>query len=123
MPAAVSLLLLLGVLTLFSACGRKDDGSWMRCHDARNAVAVCSAAMTAVFLLAAVMKNRLLCIILDLTGLAASAAAFMIPGVIMPMCMMHTMRCYTVMQPFVRIMTVITGLLAVRGVVRAIKKR
>ncbi len=121
-PAVFGLVLAIGVMTVFSACGSKDDGTWMHCHDAQNAVAVCGGIITALFLLAALIRNKALRVLLNIAALAAGAAAFLIPGVIMPMCMMNTMRCYTVMQPFVRIMTVVIVILAVRGIVGALKK-
>ena len=36
-PAVLSLLLVLGVTTVFSACPRKADGTWMHCHSCQNA--------------------------------------------------------------------------------------
>ena len=59
-PVLLSALLVLGVLTVFGACGMKDDGAWMKCHGAQTAVAKLGGAMTALFLLAAVLSNRAL---------------------------------------------------------------
>ena len=111
-PALLSALLVLGVLTVFSACGMKDDGTWMKCHGAHTTVAKLGGAMIALFLLAAVLRDRALKICLYVLGIVGSVVVFLIPETIMPMCMMRTMRCYTVMQPFVRIMAV---MIAVSG--------
>ena len=35
-PAALSLLLALGVTTVFTACDRREDGTWMHCHQCQN---------------------------------------------------------------------------------------
>ena len=113
-PALLSALLVLGVLTVFSACGMKDDGTWMKCHGAQTAVAKFGGGMTALFLLAAVLRNTALKTVLYGLGIVGSVAVFLIPEMILPMCMMRTMRCYTVMQPFVRIMVV---LIAASGVI------
>ena len=44
MPELLSVLLVFGVLTVFGACGMKDDGTWMKCHGAQKTVAkVCGA--------------------------------------------------------------------------------
>ena len=51
-------------------------------------------------------------------GIVGSVIVFLIPETIMPMCMMRTMRCYTVMQPFVRIMAV---LIAASGVINGLQ--
>lgn len=105
-PALLSVLLVFGVLTVFGACGMKDDGMWMKCHGAQTTVAKLGGVMTALFLLAALLRNRALKTILYGLGIVGSIVLFLIPETIMPMCMMRTMRCYTVMQPFVRIMAV-----------------
>jgi len=41
----------------------------------------------------------------------------------MPMCMMHTMRCYTLFQPFVRIMAVLVACSCLIQIVQAIRER
>ncbi len=120
-PAIISLLFSVGVLTVFSACGMKDDGSWMRCHRVQNAVAICGAVMTLLFFASALIKERTSRAVLNAAAFAGSVLAFLLPGAVMPMCMMTTMRCYTVMQPFTRIMTVITAIFAVCGFIRALK--
>ncbi len=120
-PAAAGVFFTAGVLTVFSACQMKDDGTFMHCHDAQNAAAVCGAVIAVLFLLSAFVNHRIIRIILNILAAGTSCIAFFIPGTIIPMCMMHTMRCYTIMQPFVRIMAVITAALAVRGIVRALK--
>ena len=120
-PALLSVLLVFGVLTVFGACGMKDDGTWMKCHGAQTEVAKLSGVMTALFLLAAVFRNRTAKIILYGLGTAGSVVVFLIPETILPMCMMRTMRCYTVMQPFVRIMAVMivaSGVIAGTQVLR-----
>ena len=59
-PALLSVLLVFGVLTVFGACGMKDDGTWMKCHGAQTTVAKLGGAMTALFLLAALLRNMAL---------------------------------------------------------------
>ncbi len=123
LPAVVSLLLVIGVLTVFSACGKKDDGTWMHCHDVQNMVAVCGVVMTVLFVICAFVTNKVFRLILNLAVLAAAIVAFLLPGTIMPMCMMNTMRCYTVMQPFVRIMSAVAALSALIGMISALRAK
>ncbi len=123
MPSLLSALLVLGVLTVFGACGMKDDGTWMKCHGAQTEVAKLSGAMTALFLLAAVFRNRTAKIILYGLGTAGSVVVFLIPETIMPMCMMRTMRCYTVMQPFVRIMAVMIAVFSGISGMQALRQK
>lgn len=119
--AAVGLLLAVGVMTVFSACGPKEDGTWMRCHQAQIAVAVCGMALVVLFALTAVVKSKTAVLLLNIAALVVSVIAFLIPGILMPMCMMKTMRCYTTMQPFVRIMAILSALLAGWGILREFK--
>ncbi len=122
-PAIVSLLLVIGVLTVFSACGKKDDGTWMHCHDVQNMVAVCGTVMTVLFVICAFVTNKVLRLILNLAAFAAAIVAFLLPGTIMPMCMMNTMRCYTIMQPFARIMSAVAALSALIGMISALRAK
>ena len=119
--AAVGLLLAVGVMTVFSACGPKEDGTWMRCHQAQIAVAVCGMALVVLFALTAVVKSKTSVLLLNIAALVISVIAFLIPGILMPMCMMKTMPCYTAMQPFVRIMAILSALLAGWGILREFK--
>ncbi len=122
-PVCVSIMLTVGVMTVFSACGIKDDGTWMHCHDAQIDTAVCGGIMAVLFLLAAFAKGWAVKVLLNLIAVAASIAAFLIPGTIISMCMMNTMRCYTVMQPFVRIMSAAAILFALPGIISALRSR
>ena len=56
------------------------------------------------------MKNKGVRIGLQLLAVIASVVLFFVPGGICPMCMMKNMRCYTVFQPFTRVMTVLIAL-------------
>ena len=111
-PAALSLLLVLGVTTVFSACPRREDGTWMHCHQCQNTVAAGGIGLVVLFGTAAFVKNRGVRILLQLLAVIASVVLFFVPGGICPMCMMKNMRCYTVFQPFTRVMT---GLIALSG--------
>lgn len=122
-PTAIGVLLAVGVMTVFSACGPKEDGSWMNCHQAQTAVAACGAVLAVLFALAAFIKNKVLVMLLNIAALVVSVIAFLIPGNIMHLCMMKTMRCYTVMQPFVRIMSILGALSAGWGVLKGIMKK
>ena len=87
-PAALSLLLVLGATTVFSACHQKPDGT-----------------LLVLFGASSLITNRAARLAVQAVATIGSAVVFFIPGVICPMCMMRTMRCYTVFQPYVRIMS------------------
>ena len=123
MPAFFSLLLLFGTATVFHPCEMKEDGTWMHCHDVQTAVITGSIILTVLLAAAAVIK--IIPAKLIGYGLAAISAAvlFFLPGDIMQMCMMHTMRCYAVMRPFVRIMCVLIAVSAAFLLVKTCKNK
>ena len=120
-PTVLYLLLAAGAATVFSACGMKEDGTWMRCHSAQDTVILCAFILSAVLVFHAILHQRILRMILNGIGLAGAVSIFLIPGNLMPMCMMHTMRCYTLFQPFVRIMSVLICLICIANVIRLCK--
>ncbi len=122
-PTVLCLLLAAGATTVFSACGMKEDGTWMRCHSAQDTVVLCAVILSAILLFQAFLHQRILRIVLNAIGVTGSIATFLIPGNLMPMCMMHTMRCYTLFRPFVRIMTVLICLVSIVIIIRLYKEK
>ena len=122
-PSAFSLLLFLGSFTVFAACGIKEDGSWMRCHSAQTMVTIFAAVLSACLFLQAFTRQKALRVVLNGISIAGSAIIFLLPGKLMPMCMMHTMRCYTLFQPFVRIMAVLVACSCLIQVIQATRER
>ena len=121
LPAVFSLLLSVGVMTVFSACGMKEDGTWMPCHGAQNVVELGGFFLFFLFSLGALLKNRSLKLFLFAAGVIAAAAVFFVPGNIMPLCMMKTMRCHTVFQPFVRLVSALIVISGAAGFVRVFR--
>ena len=121
LPAVFSLLLSLGVMTVFSACGMKEDGTWMRCHGAQNVVELGGFVLFFLFSFGAILKSRSLRLFLYAAGVIGAAALFFVPGDIMPLCMMKTMRCHTVFQPFVRLVSAVIVVSGAAGFVRVLR--
>ena len=105
LPALFSLFLSIGTKTFFHACEIRDDGTWMHCHTAENAVIIGGVLLMLLSITAACIQNKRISIILNILCAAGAVAVFLIPGVLVSMCMIQTMRCYAVMQPFVRILS------------------
>lgn len=122
-PVILCALLILGAATVFSACAEKEDGTWMHCHEAQNAVIVTGAVLAVLFLAAALTKAESAGKILTAAGTAGAAVVFFIPGTIISMCMMQTMRCFMYMQPFVRIMSILIFMTGLFQSVRAFRSR
>ncbi len=122
LPAVLALLLALGVNTVFSACGVKEDGTWMRCHSVQDTVTVLAIVLTGLLTLRLFLKNRGAQIILAVLALLLCAGIMLVPEVLMPLCMLHTMRCYTLMMPFVRILAALIAVFCAVLLVRSIRK-
>ena len=121
-PAALSALLLAGGVTVFSACEPKPDGTWMHCHQCQNMVAGSAVGLIALYGASALVKNKPVRLALLALAVIASVVVFFIPGGICPLCMMKTMRCHTVFQPFVRIMSVLVDGSGIGALVAFVKK-
>ena len=121
-PAALSALLLAGGVTVFSACEQRADGSWMHCHQCQNMVAGSAVGLIALYGASSLVKNKPMRLALLALAVIASVVVFFIPGGICPLCAMKTMRCHTVFQPFVRIMSVLVAGSGVGALVASWKK-
>ena len=121
-PAALSALLLAGGVTVFSACDPRPDGSWMQCHQCQNSVVASSVGLVVFFGTAAFVKNKGVRLALQALSLIGAIVVFFYPRRICPLCMMKTMRCHTVFQPFVRIMSVLVAGGGVAALVHTFKK-
>ena len=121
-PAALSALLLAGGVTVFSACEQRADGSWMHCHQCQNMVAGSAVGLIALYGASSLVKNKPTRLVLLALAVIASVVVFFIPGGICPLCAMKTMRCHTVFQPFVRIMSVLVAGSGIGALVATFKK-
>ena len=121
-PAALSALLLAGGVTVFSACEQRADGSWMHCHQCQNMVAGSAVGLIALYGASSLVKNKPVRLVLLALAVIASVVVFFIPGGICPLCAMKMMRCHTVFQPFVRIMSVLVAGSGIGALVASWKK-
>ena len=90
----------------------------MHCHTAWHYVTVLAAlqlAAAALRCLPAVQHARTLCMVLSILLLLLPVLAFFVPGQIVSLCMMTTMRCQAVMKPGVRVLAVLNMLAAAAG--------
>ncbi len=100
---ALSVLMAAGVQTVFRACAQKEDGTWMHCHEVQKYLFIIGIILALLSVLGLAVKKRTAAILLDFASIVLAAAAVLLPGTVMQMCMMDTMRCYTMMQPFARV--------------------
>lgn len=121
-PAGVGLLLAVGAMTVFTACGPTAHGTWMNCHNAQTAAAACGAALTAVFVMAAIIEKRTAEMVCNVIAIVLSIITYLVPGIIIQTCKLEIMRCNFVLKPFVRIIAVLEALFALWHVLRAVMK-
>ena len=100
---ALSVLMAAGVQTVFRACAQKEDGTWMHCHEVQKYLFIIGIILALLSVLGLAVKKRTAAILLDFASIVLAAAAVLLPGTVIQMCMMDTMRCYTMMQPFARV--------------------
>ena len=104
---ALGVLLLAGTLTFLSPCGPKEDGSWMTCHWAGNAVAGVAGALLALAVVRLFVSGGAK-LGLDVGTAALAALAALLPGRLIDLCMTAGMRCRAVMTPGVTVLAALT---------------
>ena len=101
-----------GVRLAFHACGQTEEGKWMACHWAEQAVFALgiSLSVTAVMLL--IIRNRAVKQGLALSMIPQAAVTAFIPNTLIKLCMMTDMRCHAVMKPAVIVIAAVTAIIA-----------
>ena len=121
--SAAGLLLTVGSMTVFSACGPKEDGTLMICHNAQIRVAMCGIGLAVLFAIAAFVKSKAIKLICDTAALVLSVVTFMTPGVLVQICHLSNMHCQVRLKPFTRGAALFIALLAVWDILRIIKEK
>ncbi len=106
-----------GSAFIFTACGPKDDGTFMTCHWAW--VAVVSIAVVLVvqsvlrlFFKSGEAKRGISAAMLPLAVLAA-----IVPKTLINLCMMDNMHCHTMMRPFALVMGIIIAVFSIVDII------
>mgnify|MGYP002859955901 CR=1 FL=1 len=106
-PAVLSAILAIGVVTAFKACAPMEDGSWMNCHNAQMQVFVTAIVITIIAVVNIFLNNKKINLCLGIVGVILAVLAAIVPGIITHLCMMNTMRCHTIMRPYVVVLSVL----------------
>ncbi len=96
----LNLALLVGVMTLFSTCDAKDDGSWMLCHWAGQVVLGLAGVMFIISVLKFFVNDEVKKG-LDFALIPLAAFTAYLPNNIIPLCKMEMMRCHVLFNPAV----------------------
>lgn len=97
--AAAGAVLALGMLTFAGPCVH-EDGSAAACATAAHAVLAAGIVACVAGLAGAVMRSIPAQAALSIAGIVAGVFATIAPGGLFALCMVQTMRCWTIMRPF-----------------------
>lgn len=104
---ALCLFLTIGSISLFHGCGPKDDGSFMRCHWAETMIFAMGIVLSVISLFAAIVKDKGVRVGALASMVPCLILTMLVPGTVIKLCMMQTMRCWTVMRPSVVVISIV----------------
>lgn len=96
----IEALIAIGVKTVFSACPAMENGMYMSCHNAENAVFILAIVQALLIAASYVLKNKKVRIALGALFVVSTIASLIIPGNVIHLCMMASMRCHSVFKVF-----------------------
>lgn len=117
----LSAALCFGTKLLFHACGAKEDGGWMNCHWAERAVFAIGLALTVSGVLLCTVSGRKQRAGIALGMVPAALTAAFLPQNVIPLCMMTTMRCHSVMRPAVIVLGCLIAVCALTDNILSLK--
>ena len=103
----LNLIFFVGIQTVFAPCEAHPDGSWMTCHWAGQALMGIAAALLAIAVMHLVIPRAQVKLGLALAMIPISVLALVLPDHLIDLCMMETMRCHTVMEPAVTVLSLL----------------
>ena len=113
---------LLGSVFVFNTCGPKDDGSWMVCHWAGRMVSAMAILLTVLALQIVLFPSEIKAGLYTACFGVSVLTAF-IPGHIIKLCMMKTMRCHLISEPSVIVCSVVLAVYSLVRVILLLRKK
>ena len=113
----LSLVLCIGVKTVFSACASMDNGMYMNCHKAENISAIIGGVLAVISAVSIFVSAKGVRIAAAVITAAGAVTAAVLPNNVIKLCMMDTMHCHAVMRPFVMVMSIIIAVCAVVSII------
>ncbi len=107
------IIFLVGIRTVFAPCGPKEDGSWMTCHWAGQALTGTAAVLLVLALVHLLLRDRGMKVGLDVGIAVVAVFSALLPGKLIGLCMMPDMRCHQLMVPGATVCAVLMVLAAV----------
>lgn len=123
---AAAVLLTVGSLTFFSACG-EHEGKYMTCHWAQNTVVLIGAVISLLALIRTVIRGSGIRTGLTFGIFALAVSEALVPQTVIDLCMMDTMQCHTTFRPAVTVISAVIAVIAgadtVIGLIRSGKEK
>ncbi len=118
----LSVVYLILLFTVFTPCGPKDDGSFMKCQWTWRAVVALSVNTVFLSLVHLLIKNSGVKIGLSIAAFGIAVTSALIPYKIIGLCMMDTMRCHTHTKAGVYVFSILIAVFALIDIVVGINK-
>lgn len=118
---AIPILLIAGILNFAGPC-HHDDGTVATCAQASWGLIGAGVFLLGISLAQLAVEGKAARIICAVLCAAFGLFIILIPGTILPLCMMETMHCQAVMKPFAQICGGATILLSVISIVLAARR-
>lgn len=119
----LSFILTIGVLLIFPACGPKDDGTFMMCHWAGQAVFGMGIVLTVISVIVLIFGSGKAAAGASLSAAALAVLTALTPEILIPLCKMPTMQCHTLMRPAVIVLSALIAAAAVVDAVIILKRK
>ena len=108
---AIGVLVIVGLFTFAGACSH-DDGSAPACFNSATGIGGAALFLVGVAIFGVFDVTPTVRIVLGLLGVFLGLFIAFAPGTILPLCMMETMQCRAVMQPFALLMGILSAALS-----------
>ena len=115
--------LLVSLLTVAEPCGPKADGTWMTCHWAGQTLRGLAVLLLMFAVIRVSVQNTGIRIGMDLASIPTALLATVLPGKMIPLCMMADMQCRSIMRPTILVFSFLIILLAAADLARNLKKK
>lgn len=128
----ICLIYVLGLFTFFHGCGPKEDGTFMNCHWAEMALR--GTALVMLIQSAFILLHEILSVPAGghealasrFPGLSAAAPVLIpsavfsavLPGHVIPLCMMESMRCRSILRPYALLANLLIILVAAAALIQ-----
>lgn len=120
----VSIAYLILLLTVFKACGPKDDGSFMKCQWAWRAVVSTTVVIVINAVIRLLFSDEGIRTGSSIAILTISIQNILLVGTVIPLCGMEDMACRSLTKPGNTVLGIITAIAAIADIaVIALKKK